>query len=196
MLSHGAERANILFANGSIRSDARHVVDYDRSLWKFPALPVEGGKRIGTDQRAHGQPVLRAAIEHFGEPVAIEPILHRCLAWIDPKTAYSGLRQFPHFLVRLRSVPIDDRDTPKDTKRFSDYIQHVGIVESVVAHLNEHHAVHTVGLGVPQDVLRRKRARLHDLRLVSFRQRVRAEVIRPDVYVSVDPIPIVGTSSE
>src|SRR5262249_25105605 len=104
--------------------------------------------------------------------------------------------QLPHLPVGLRGVPIDDRDTPKYLRRFSNHIQHVGIIESVVAHLNEYHPVHTLGFCVPQNVLRRKRSTPHDLRLESFRQGVRLEIIGPDVYVSVDPMPALGMSSE
>ena len=67
-----------------------------------------------------------------------------------------------------------------------DHVEHVAVVEAVIAHLDQVHAADARGPALRQQLLGRERFRLHVGDRELGGQRVMRDVGRPDVRVGVD----------
>src|SRR5262245_26548468 len=69
-----------------------------------------------------------------------------------------------------------------------NHVRHVAVVIFVKAHLDEHDAVHTLGLAVGEQLLRCETGRGHGLLLVARGQRILFGVRRPHMHMGIDGI--------
>ena len=183
VLCQPAEKTHVGVANRSVRANPRQVVDHHGGLWKTAAHAIDRGERIRTHQGAHGEPLVGAAPPHCRHAGRIEPRPRR-IAGCDPKPANSLAGQGLHCRVRLSRGGIDDPDAGEGLRMRPHGVEHVGVVETIEAHLYEHRSRHAARLCVGQKIGGRKP--VGNRRLGSGDARVVLPVIGPDVYVCVD----------
>ena len=188
MLCHRRERLDVLLGDRASGPDAAEVVDYDRRAGVLAAHAIEFRQRVGVDQAAHRLVVLRRRRKHLPVTGRLQPAGHGRLRepGKDAEGAYAFLRHLAHELVGTVAFGVDDRRPGEDALVPGDHVQHIAVVKSVKAHLNQVDAIHAGRLRVLEQLFRRERRRLHGLLLVSLRQRIMGRVRRPDMYVRVD----------
>jgi hypothetical protein len=104
------------------------------------------------------------------------------------KSSHAASREFIHLCFQLRRTGVNHGYSTKHFGLAADYIEHVRIIESVVPHLDKHDSEQAVAGRIPQQVLRQVRGARHIRGLKARRQRIFADVVRPQMDMGVNQI--------
>ena len=107
---------------------------------------------------------------------------------IEAKAADAVRFQGPHLGGDARLVVVDDSHAGKGRRMAMDAVEHVGIVEAVEAHLDQHHTRHPVRPAGGQELLGGEARRLHVGLCERCRQRPSGRVGGPDMDMGIDEV--------
>ena len=160
------------------------MVDDDGGVGELGAALFQGGQRVRANERAEGQVLIGAGAKHALVPVSVQPGFLRAV-WGKAKTAHPLRGQLMHLGVGFFPCGIDDGDAGEDAFVVAHRLQHVGVVQAVVAHLDEDDAVHAAGASVGEEFLGGEGGGLHVFFFEAGGQGVCLGVVGPDVDVGV-----------
>ncbi len=190
MLGQGAQGVDVGVADRSVGTgaDAAQVVDDHGCVGKLAAHAVDFGEAVDVDQARERLAGLGGGGEHRVVSGRREPALRRLLAVarLNSKRRDAERCQVAHGSARIGGQRVDDRSAHKTIGVQLDHVEHVAVVEAVIAHLDQVHPADARGPALGQQLLGRERFGLHVGDREVRRQRVVGDVRRPDVRVGVD----------
>src|SRR5579883_126487 len=184
VLRYLAEGINVGIADGTAGADAAQMVDDDRRIRVLRTHTVQFGEVRWVDEAAHSLVRLRPLREHRRVALRLQPFFSLGESRENAERADAFGGEFAHPLDRF-GLRVDDGRADEHFGVELDHVQHVRVVEPVVAHLDEVDARDAGRLGVFEQVLRRERRRLHVVLFEAGREWVVSGVWSPDMDMRV-----------
>ncbi len=171
-------------------AETGEVIDHHAGVGVPLAHLVEERQGVGIDEGADAHLELGGGLPQRGHAGGAEPVGEVLLfAGADAKAAHALLHQAAHGGGHTVGVVIDNGDAAEDAGMGADHVEHVTVVRLVVAHLDEHDAVHAFRFAVGKELLWREARRAHVADSIATGERVLFHLRRPHVYMGVDPVP-------
>lgn len=145
MAGEGGEGADIGVANAAVGTDAGEVIDDDGRIGKAGAHAVESREMLGAEEGADGQILLGA-----GSPEDVAVGGFRIVNDAEATDALGG--EIADGFDGIGAVEIDDADAAEDAGVGLHAVQHVGVVRTIEAHLDEDDAGDLSGLGMAEEI--------------------------------------------
>ncbi len=147
LASERGEEADVGIANGAVGTDAGEMVDDDRSGGILTAHTVERRESVRTEQGTNCQVFRRGGAPHSVDTGGVGAADDA-----EAPDALGGQRF--HGLPGVGSIAIDYADAAEDAGVGAHAVEHVGVIEAIEAHLNEHDLLYASGLGMGEQVRR------------------------------------------